>query len=104
MHAKDQIEHSHQVFKEPNSPFVLYTFIYQYINFIHVVYIIQRRRLKVLNFISYKFETALLHNTHNYGNKVKLSNNNFSLFACKIVIRKKFVNNRNLNKNSSSLD
>ena len=35
--------------------------------------------------------------SHYHGNKVKLSENSFSLFTCKLVIQKKLVNNQNLN-------
>jgi len=36
--------------------------------------------------------------SHKHGNKEKLSIDSFSLFTCKLIIRKKIVNNQNLNK------
>ena len=36
--------------------------------------------------------------TNKHGNKEKLSINNFTLFTCKLVIGKKLVRNKNLNR------
>ena len=63
--------------------------------------LIHWRRLSILILIYIKLKNRM--ETHKHGNKENLSiKKSFSSITCKLVIRKKACNNRNLNKKSSS--